>query len=198
MSLSNTGIHYHGCVCLWLRCVPTWRSSNPSQAKNPIIKVPVGEDISQAIVIMVLFRVELQKLLHSDVGEAKRIGPVLFVAGGIYLNKGELSNYRREAGKERHPYTDRVVDSACKNYKAFGIKWEIFTLEETENTPMFTAKKILAAWSLSGQLLYKLILQHSPRGIHLWFTQFFVEIQLTLILLTMKLMFRMPMKSVAW
>lgn len=32
---------------------------------------------------MVLFRVELQKLLHSDVGKAKRIAGVLFFSCGI-------------------------------------------------------------------------------------------------------------------
>lgn len=36
---------------------------------------------------MVLFRVELQKLLNSNVSKAKGIGAVFFVEGGINLKK---------------------------------------------------------------------------------------------------------------
>lgn len=36
-------------------CVCTCRSSDPGQAQHPVVKVPVAEDVGQAIVIMVLF-----------------------------------------------------------------------------------------------------------------------------------------------
>lgn len=68
-------------------CAPTWRSTDPSQAQNPIIKVSVSEDISQAVVVMVLLWIELQKLLHSDVGKAEGVGFVGDVIGGIDLQK---------------------------------------------------------------------------------------------------------------
>lgn len=66
-------------------CAPTWRSSDPSQAQHPIIKVSVSEDISQAELVMVLFWIELQKLLHSDVGKAEGVGFVSNVVCGIDL-----------------------------------------------------------------------------------------------------------------
>lgn len=36
---------------------------------------------------MVLLRVELQELLHADVGEAERVGAVLLVGGGVDLQR---------------------------------------------------------------------------------------------------------------
>lgn len=36
---------------------------------------------------MVLLRVQLKELLHTDVGKAERVGPVPLVAGGVDLNK---------------------------------------------------------------------------------------------------------------
>jgi len=67
--------------------VRTWGSSNPSQAKHTIIKVPVSKDVGQAVVIMVLLRVKLQKLLNSNVGKAKRIRRVPFLGSGIHLEE---------------------------------------------------------------------------------------------------------------
>lgn len=36
---------------------------------------------------MVLLRVELQELLHADVGKAERVGAVLLVDGGVDLQR---------------------------------------------------------------------------------------------------------------
>lgn len=58
---------------------------------------------------MVLFRVKLQKLLHSDVGKAKRIGSVLLLDSGINLKERELNNYSGQSRKERHLYTEVVL-----------------------------------------------------------------------------------------
>lgn len=70
---------------------PTWRSSNPSQAKHTVVKVPVGKDVGQAVVIVVLFRIKFQELLHSNVWETKRIRIVLFDFCGIYLENGNIN-----------------------------------------------------------------------------------------------------------
>ena len=43
---------------------------------------------------MVLLRVELQKLLHADVGEAEWIGLVLLVQGCVDLNRRERERER--------------------------------------------------------------------------------------------------------
>lgn len=86
------------CVCL----VPTWGSPNPRQAKHAIIKVPVSKDIGQAVLIVVLFRVELQKLLHSDVGKAKRIAGVLFFNCGIDLWE-RVKQSKGKVGKQNYP-----------------------------------------------------------------------------------------------
>lgn len=91
---------------LYLCVIQTWGSPNPSQAKDAIIKVPVSEDIGQAVVIMVLFRVELQKFLHSDISKAKRIGYVFLIIGGIYLKDRKLNNYKGKVRKKRSLYTD--------------------------------------------------------------------------------------------
>lgn len=34
---------------------------------------------------MVLLRVKLQELLHTNVGKAERVGPVPLIIGGVYL-----------------------------------------------------------------------------------------------------------------
>ncbi len=72
----------------------TWGGSDPGQTQHPIIKVSVGENISQAVVVMVLLRVQLQELLHPDVGKAERVGPVPLIAGGVYLHKEEDDEFR--------------------------------------------------------------------------------------------------------
>lgn len=70
----------------------TWGSADPGQTQHAVVKVPVGENVSQAVVVVVLLRVQLQELLHSDVGEAERIGPVLLVAGGVYLHQRAMTS----------------------------------------------------------------------------------------------------------
>lgn len=60
--------------------------SDPGQAQHAIVKVPVGEDVGQAVVVVVLLRVQLQELLHTDVGEAERVGAIPLVNGGVYLH----------------------------------------------------------------------------------------------------------------
>lgn len=70
----------------------TWRSPNPGQAKHAVVKVPVSEDVGKAVVVVVLFGIQLQKLLHADIGETERIGSVCFVISGVYL-KGNWSPY---------------------------------------------------------------------------------------------------------
>lgn len=65
--------------------VQTGGGSNPSQTKNAIVKVPVSEDIGQAVVIMVLFRVQLQKLFHPNIAKAKGVTGVSGILSGIYL-----------------------------------------------------------------------------------------------------------------
>lgn len=60
---------------------------------------------------MVLLRVELQELLHADVGEAERVGPVPLVAGGVYLTRGD-ENQQGDGTKGKHfPPTETHPDS---------------------------------------------------------------------------------------
>lgn len=80
------------CLCVHVCFIQTWGSPNPSQAKDAIIKVPVSEDVGQAVVIVVLLRVQLQKFLYSDISKAKRIGSVYLISGGIYLKDRTLNN----------------------------------------------------------------------------------------------------------
>lgn len=65
----------------------TWGGSNPGQTQHPVIKISVCENVGQAVVVMVLLRVQLQELLNPDVGKAERVGPVPLVIGGVYLRK---------------------------------------------------------------------------------------------------------------
>lgn len=65
----------------------TWGGADPGQAQHAVVEVPVGEDVGQAVVVVVLLRVELQELLHADVGEAERVGAVLLVGGGVDLQQ---------------------------------------------------------------------------------------------------------------
>lgn len=48
---------------------------------------------------MVLLRVQLQELLHPDVGEAERVGPVPLVTGGVYLHKRKMMS--SEGGRDK-------------------------------------------------------------------------------------------------
>ena len=66
----------------------TCRSSDPGQAQDTIIKVPVSEDVGQTVVVVVLLRVQLQELLHADVSEAERVGPVPLICSGVDLEQG--------------------------------------------------------------------------------------------------------------
>lgn len=43
---------------------------------------------------MVLLGVQLKELLHADVGEAERVGPVPLVAGGVYLQDNGDDQFR--------------------------------------------------------------------------------------------------------
>lgn len=45
---------------------------------------------------MILLRVQLQELLHADVGKAERVGSVPLITGGVYL-------YRRAAMSSEGP-----------------------------------------------------------------------------------------------
>lgn len=65
----------------------TCRSSDPGQTQHTIIKVPVSEDVGQTVVVMVLLRVQLQELLHADVSEAERVGPVPLICSGVDLEQ---------------------------------------------------------------------------------------------------------------
>lgn len=79
---------------LWL----TRRGADPGQAQHAVIEVPVGEDVGQAVVVVVLLRVELQELLHADVGEAEGVGAIFLVGGGVDLRhwRGSDSETSRE------------------------------------------------------------------------------------------------------
>lgn len=66
----------------WLN---TWWSSNPGQAQHAVVKISVSENIRQAVVVMVLLRVQFQELLHTDVREAEWVGLVSLINGGVYL-----------------------------------------------------------------------------------------------------------------
>lgn len=63
----------------------TWGGSDPGQAQHAIVEVSVGENVGQAVVIVVLLRVQLQELLHADVSKAERVGAIPLVTGGVYL-----------------------------------------------------------------------------------------------------------------
>lgn len=65
----------------------TWWGSHPCQTQHPIIKISIGENISQAVVIVVLLRVQLQELLHTNVGKAEWVGPIPLIAGSVYLQR---------------------------------------------------------------------------------------------------------------
>lgn len=65
----------------------TWGGSDPGQAQHAIVEVSVGENVGQAVVIVVLLRVQLQELLHTDVGKAEGVGAIPLVVGGVYLHK---------------------------------------------------------------------------------------------------------------
>lgn len=55
---------------------------------------------------MVLLRVELQELLHANVGEAERVGAVLLVSGGVDLQQ----QAEDEDGDRRLPVTAATND----------------------------------------------------------------------------------------
>lgn len=65
----------------------TGRSADPGQTQHAVVKVPVREDVRQAVIVVILLRVQLQKLLHADVSEAKGVGAVALIAGGVYLRR---------------------------------------------------------------------------------------------------------------
>lgn len=84
------------------RYVDTCWGSHPCQAQHPIVKVTVCEDIGQAVVIMVLFRVQLKELLHPNVGEAKWVAWVLHVICGVDLKMYKRLQYLQDPGSQLH------------------------------------------------------------------------------------------------
>ena len=60
---------------------------DPGQAQDAVVKVPVGEDVGQAVVVVLLLRVQLQELLHADVGEAEGVVLILLLRRPINLNR---------------------------------------------------------------------------------------------------------------
>lgn len=62
-------------------------SADPGQTQHAVVKVPVREDVRQAVIVVILLRVQLQKLLHADVSEAEGVGAIALVAGGVYLRR---------------------------------------------------------------------------------------------------------------
>lgn len=85
------------------KCDGTRGGSDPGQAQHAVVKVPVGENVGQAVVIVVLLRVELQELLHTDVGKAERVGPVPLVTGGVYLHEEDRDISNAEGQTQTPP-----------------------------------------------------------------------------------------------
>ena len=84
MQWKNTGAHSRLCASVCRE--PTRGRPDPGQAQNPVVKVSVSEDVGQAVVVMLLFRVQLQKLLHANVRKAKGIVLVQRLNRCINLN----------------------------------------------------------------------------------------------------------------
>lgn len=92
----------------------TCGGSHPGQTQHPVIKISVGEDIGQAVVIMVLLRVKLQELLHPDVGEAERVGAIPLITGRVDLQRGWRRVQREDADKIQLLTRNSTHKSPCQ------------------------------------------------------------------------------------
>ena len=90
---------------------------DPGQAQDAVVKVPVGEDVGQAVVVVVLLRVQLQELLHADVGEAEGVQPVTLVAGGVDLQiRGGGTEASGTSPFTKDPFRKTTVQMVYSSY----------------------------------------------------------------------------------
>ena len=76
----------------------TSRRANPGKTENTIVEISVGKHVGQAVVIMILQRVQVQEFLHTDVLKSEGVGCILLFSGAIDLYDGNTEKRETRNG----------------------------------------------------------------------------------------------------
>ena len=107
----------------------TSRGANPRLTQYTIVEVPVSKHIGQAIVVVILKRVQVQEFLHADVVEAEGVGGILLISSPVDLcvMKGiravQISTQRKSSLLEVHEPLSTNLLQWCNNCFDFSLTY---------------------------------------------------------------------------